>query len=129
MSDRIFPHDSTTHDGRVRFKRWRGAAFICGCIALLVGLTVAQDARAEPTATPDASDMTNRMRAIVADPAVRDFAGPAENAFDFSKPDGVPGFGPMRATDDLDQLHAQATGRPAAPRPDEALLGIASAGQ
>jgi hypothetical protein len=129
MSDRIFPHDTTSDDGRVRLKRRRGAAFICGCIALLVGLTVAQNTRAEPNGTPDASDMTNRMRAIVADPAIRDFAGPAENAFDFAKPDGVPGFGPMRATDDLDQLHAQATGRPPAPRPDEALLGIARAGQ
>jgi hypothetical protein len=78
----------------------------------------------------DASDSMTRMRAIVADPAIRDFVGPAENAFDFARPDGVPGFGPMRATDDLDQLHAQATGRPAAPQPGEPPTpGVARAGQ
>jgi hypothetical protein len=30
-----------------------------------------------------------------ADPAIRDFIGPAENAWDFTAPGGVPGFGPM----------------------------------
>lgn len=34
-------------------------------------------------------------RAWLADPAVRDFIGPAENAWDFTAPDGVPGFGPL----------------------------------
>src|SRR5262249_15611086 len=34
-------------------------------------------------------------RAWLADPAVRDFVGPAENAWDFTAPGGVPGFGPL----------------------------------
>jgi hypothetical protein len=143
MSDRISPRDPTSHDGRVRPERLRGMAMSCGCTALLLlGLAVPQNVRAEPNEAPGvasshasglpqgASDMTDRMRAIVADPAIRDFAGPAENAFDFAKPDGVPGFGPMRPTDDLDQLHAQATGRPAAPQPGAPPLpGIARAGR
>jgi hypothetical protein len=32
-------------------------------------------------------------RVWVTDPAIRDFVGPAENQWDFTKPDGVPGFG------------------------------------
>jgi hypothetical protein len=35
-----------------------------------------------------------------------------ENTYDFSTPDGVPGFGPMRPHDDIEQLRAQATGQP-----------------
>jgi hypothetical protein len=35
------------------------------------------------------------MRALLADPAVRDFVGLSENAWDFTDPNGVPGFGPL----------------------------------
>jgi hypothetical protein len=34
-----------------------------------------------------------------ADPAIRDFVGLAENAWDFTAPDGVPGFGPLQPND------------------------------
>lgn len=34
-------------------------------------------------------------RAWATDPAIRDFVAPAENAWDFTAPGGVPGFGPM----------------------------------
>jgi hypothetical protein len=34
-------------------------------------------------------------RAWTADPAIRDFIGLSENAWDFSAPDGVPGFGSL----------------------------------
>jgi hypothetical protein len=34
-------------------------------------------------------------RAWVADPAIRDFIGLSENAWDFTAPNGVPGFGPL----------------------------------
>jgi len=46
-------------------------------------------------------------RAWAADPAIRDFIGLSENSWDFTAPDGVPGFGPMRPTDDLRELLAQ----------------------
>jgi hypothetical protein len=36
-------------------------------------------------------------RAWAADPAIRDFVGLAENAWDFTAPDGVPGFGTLGA--------------------------------
>ena len=49
-------------------------------------------------------------RAWVADPAIRDFVGLAENAWDFNKPGGVPGFEPLRAIDDVQRLAAQVAG-------------------
>lgn len=36
-------------------------------------------------------------RAWAADPAIRDFVGLAENAWDFTAPDSMPGFGPLGA--------------------------------
>ena len=42
-------------------------------------------------------------RAWLADPAIRDFIGPAENAWDFNDPGGVPGFAPLSA-EDLKQI-------------------------
>ena len=38
-------------------------------------------------------------RAWASDPAIRDFVGVAENQWDFNDPDGIPGFGPLPATD------------------------------
>jgi hypothetical protein len=38
-------------------------------------------------------------RAWSADPAIRDFVGLAENAWDFTAPEGVPGFGPLLPAD------------------------------
>jgi hypothetical protein len=49
-------------------------------------------------------------RAWVTDPAIRDFVGPAENAWDFNAPGGVPGFEPLRAIDDVQRLAAQVLG-------------------
>ncbi len=37
-------------------------------------------------------------RAWVADPAIRDFVGLAENAWDFTDPNAIPGFGPLDYT-------------------------------
>ncbi|AWL96975.1 DUF3306 domain-containing protein [Bradyrhizobium ottawaense] len=37
-------------------------------------------------------------RAWVADPAIRDFVGLAENAWDFNDPTAMPGFGPLDCT-------------------------------
>jgi hypothetical protein len=61
-------------------------------------------------------------RAWVADPAIRDFVGPAENAWDFNAPDGVPGFGPLRAIDDVRRLAAEIAGVMPAAAPENAAL-------
>jgi hypothetical protein len=50
-------------------------------------------------------------RAWVSEPAIRDFIGIAENQWDFTDPTAIPGFGPLRATDDVRSLVAQALGK------------------
>jgi hypothetical protein len=44
------------------------------------------------------------------DPAIRDFIGIAENQWDFNDPTAMPGFGPMRETDNVPALLARALG-------------------
>ena len=39
-------------------------------------------------------------RAWVSDPAIRDFVGLAENAWDFNDPNAMPGFGPLDYSDE-----------------------------
>jgi hypothetical protein len=50
-------------------------------------------------------------RAWASDPAVRDFIGIAESQWDFTDPASMPGFGPLRQTDDVPQLVAQVVGK------------------
>ena len=40
-------------------------------------------------------------RVWTVDPAIRDFVGLAENAWDFTDPNAMPGFGPLEASDDV----------------------------
>jgi len=49
-------------------------------------------------------------RVWVSDPAIRDFIGIAENQWDFTDPTSIPGFGPLRETDDVPSLVSQALG-------------------
>ncbi len=46
-------------------------------------------------------------RVWTADPAIRDFVGLAENAWDFTDPDAMPGFGPLESTDEMRQMIAR----------------------
>ena len=48
-------------------------------------------------------------RAWASDPAIRDFIGLSENAWDFTAADGIPGFGPLSA-EDARRLFEQLTG-------------------
>jgi hypothetical protein len=50
-------------------------------------------------------------RAWTSDPAIRDFIGLAENQWDFTDPNGVPGFGPLQPGDDIGKLVSQAMGK------------------
>lgn len=43
-------------------------------------------------------------RAWSADPAIRDFVGLAENAWDFTAPETIPGFGPLLPGDDVKRM-------------------------
>jgi hypothetical protein len=53
---------------------------------------------------------TALRRAWASDPAIRDFIGIAENQWDFNDPNAIPGFGPLRETDKLPALLADALG-------------------
>jgi hypothetical protein len=53
-------------------------------------------------------------RAWLSDPAIRDFVGLAENQWDFTNPDAVPGFGSLELTPELRRLVAEAFGEPPA---------------
>ena len=50
-------------------------------------------------------------RAWSTDPAIRDFIEIAENQWDFTDPTSIPGFGPLRPSDDVRQLASQAMGK------------------
>jgi hypothetical protein len=45
------------------------------------------------------------------DPAIRDFIGIAENQWDFTDPNAIPGFGPLGDHEDVAKLVAQAMGK------------------
>jgi hypothetical protein len=49
-------------------------------------------------------------RAWTTDPAIRDFIGIAENQWDFTAPDGVPGFGVLPDGEQVRRLLARVTG-------------------
>jgi hypothetical protein len=58
-------------------------------------------------------------RAWVIDPTIRDFVGPAENQWDFTKPDRIPGFGSLELTPDLRRIVASVFGDAPGPTPPQ----------
>ena len=62
-------------------------------------------------------------RVWVADPAIRDFVGLAENAWDFNAPGGVPGFGPALPLEEAQRLVAEML-RDDTPAPPESTSGL-----
>lgn len=56
-------------------------------------------------------------RAWTSDPAIRDFVGIAENQWDFTNPDAVPGFGSLQFTEEVRAMVSQLFGE----APTEAL--------
>src|SRR5262245_34286165 len=52
------------------------------------------------TAAPQTSDATAAMQALLREGAVAASPVPAENAYDFNAPGGVPGFGPIDSASD-----------------------------
>jgi hypothetical protein len=67
-----------------------------------------------------------------ADVSIRDFIGPADYAWDWNTPGGAPGWGPMRAADDMMRLLSRAIGedlpKPAAPVEDPVIALAEPAG-
>lgn len=65
---------------------------------------------------PDVWREVALRRLWVSDPAISSFVGLADYAWDFTIPGGAPGWGPMRAIDDVAKLLARAIGEPEPPR-------------
>jgi hypothetical protein len=86
-------------------------AFDISTLPPIESITAATDIRAflAPGVPPDLARAALR-RAWVADPAIRDFVGIAENQWDFNDPNGIPGFGPLGPLDDVRRLVAQVIG-------------------
>lgn len=74
-------------------------------------ITAETDVRAflQKGVSPDLTRAALR-RAWLADPAIRDFIGLAENAYDFNAPDGVPGFSPLQPSRELARIVARIVG-------------------
>ncbi|MGH8264059.1 MAG: DUF3306 domain-containing protein [Steroidobacteraceae bacterium] len=68
-------------------------------------------------------------RAWVADPAIRDFIGLAENQWDFTDPDNVPGFGRLELTPQLRRMIAYLVGDGPEPTPPLPRLDIGPGAQ
>jgi hypothetical protein len=74
-------------------------------------ITAESDIRAflAPGVPPELTRAALR-RVWTADPAIRDFVGLAENAWDFNAPDSISGFGPLEMTDELRRQVARIVG-------------------
>ncbi len=59
-------------------------------------------------------------RAWVSDPNIRDFVGIAENQWDFTKPESVPGFGSLEVTAELQRMVAELHSATSSSEPAEA---------
>jgi hypothetical protein len=69
-------------------------------------------------------------RAWVVDPKIRDFIGIAENQWDFTAPDSIPGFGPLGPLDDVRRMLARVMGdggeEPERPAASEVIASAAN---
>jgi hypothetical protein len=67
----------------------------CAVAGLVLALSPLASATEEKGAAlhPGTGNPTEIIRSLMNDPKIRDFVTPSENAWDFTKPDSVPGFG------------------------------------
>jgi hypothetical protein len=67
---------------------------VIGLVASLATASSEEDAR-RVTQRAATADPTAIIRALRADPSLREPSGLVENAYDFNAVDGIPGFGPI----------------------------------
>jgi len=90
-------------------------AFDPSSLPPIESITAASDIRAFlAPGVPEELSRAALRRAWVIDPTIRDFVGIAENQWDFTRPDDVPGFGSLEVTAELRQMVAQLVGNVAA---------------
>ena len=83
------------------------AAFDPASLPPVESITALSDATAFLRAGVPADLTRAALRRVwTVDPAIRDFVGLAENAWDFTDPNAMPGFGPLEATEDIRRMVA-----------------------
>jgi hypothetical protein len=88
-------------------------AFDPATLPPIESITAASDIRAFlAPGVPEELTRAALRRMWVTDPAIRDFVGLAENQWDFTRPDSVPGFGSLELTPDLRRILARLVGEP-----------------
>ncbi len=101
--------DETGHSDREQLPE---QVFDVTSLPSINSITVDTDIRAFLQAgVPEDLKRSALRRAWATNPAIRDFIGIAENQWDFNDPNGMPGFGPLRDTDNIPMLVAQAFGQ------------------
>lgn len=91
-------------------------AFDPATLPPIESITATSDVRAFlAPGVPEELTRAALRRVWLTDPTIRDFIGIAENQWDFTKPDGVPGFGSLELTPELRRMVASLIGD--APRP------------
>jgi len=105
-----------------------GPVFDISKLPPIESISATTDIRAflAPGVPPDLARAALR-RAWVADPAIRDFVGIAENQWDFNDPNAIPGFGSLGPLDDVRRLVAQVIGDPLERAEDAAATAERSA--
>jgi len=87
-------------------------AFDPATLPPIESITAMSDVRAFlAPGVPDELTRAALRRVWVTDPTIRDFVGLAENQWDFTKPDGVPGFGSLELTPELRRMVAGMFGK------------------
>ena len=80
-------------------------AFDPATLPPIESITATSDVRAFLSpGVPEELTRAALRRVWVTDPTIRDFIGIAENQWDFTKPDGVPGFGSLELTAELRRM-------------------------
>lgn len=80
-------------------------AFDPSTLPPIESISAASDIRAFlAPGVPEELSRAALRRAWVSDPTIRDFVGIAENQWDFTRPDDIPGFGSLEFTTELRQM-------------------------
>lgn len=89
----------------------QGRAFDIATLPPIDSITAISDVRGFLAAgVPEGLTRAALRRAWMIDPTIRDFVGLAENQWDFTEPDGVPGFGSLELTPELRRIVASVFG-------------------
>ncbi len=87
-------------------------AFDVSTLPPIESITAGTDIRAFlQKGVPAALTKAALRQAWSTDPVIRDFIGIAENQWDFTDPTAIPGFGPLQAGDNVQDLVSQAMGK------------------